>query len=54
MRWDREKFPEPHLHVYGKDDTKIVVYNMRKWERTKGSKNLEQKRLRNTSLKEEL
>ena len=34
--------------------TKIVVYNMRKWERTGGSKNLEQKRLRNTSLKEEL
>ena len=50
----QEKFPEPNLHVYGKDDTKIVVYNMRKWERTKGSKNLEQKRLRNTSLKEEL
>ena len=54
MRWDREKFPEPSLHVYGKDETKIVVYNMRKWQRTGGLKNLEQKRLRNTSLKEEL
>ena len=31
MRWDREKLPEPNLHVYGKDDTKIMVYNMRKW-----------------------
>ena len=55
MRWDREKFPEPSLHMYGKDDTKIVVYNMRKWQRTGRLKNLEQKqRLRNTSLKEEL
>ena len=54
MRWDKEKLPEPNSHVYGKDDTKIIVYNMRKWETTEGSKNLEQKRLRNTSLKEEL
>ena len=54
MIWDREKLPEPNLHVYGKDDTKNIVYNMRKWPRKGGSKNLEQKRLRNTSLKEEL
>ena len=31
MRWDRKKLPEPNLHVYDKDDTKIMVYNMRKW-----------------------
>ena len=54
MRYDREKFPEPSLHVYDNDDTKIIVYNMRKWQRTGGSKNLEQKRLRNISLKVEL
>ena len=54
MRWGREKLPVPNLHVYGKDDTKNIVYNMRKWPRTVGSKNLERKRLRNTSLKEEL
>ena len=54
MRWDREKLPEPNLHMYGKDDTKIIVYNMRKWPRTGAGKNLEQKRLRNTPLKEEL
>ena len=54
MRWDREKLLEPNLHVYGKDDTKIMVYNMRKWPKKRGLKNLEQKRLRNTSLKEEL
>ena len=28
----------------GKDDTKIMVYNMRRWPKEKGSKNLEQKR----------
>ena len=54
MRWDKEKLPEPNLHVYGKDDTKIMVYNMRKWPKKRGLENLEQKRLRNTSLKEEL
>ena len=55
MRWDKEKLPEPNLHVYGKDDTKVMVYNMRKWPRKRGSKYLEQKkRLRNTLLKEEL
>ena len=26
--WDRKEFPESNLHVCGKDDTKIVVYNM--------------------------
>ena len=30
MRWDREKLLEPNSHMYGKDDTKIIVYNMRK------------------------
>ena len=54
MRWDREKLPEPNLHVYGKDDTKIVVYNTRRWPKKEGLGNLEQTRLRNTSLKEEL
>ena len=55
MRWDKEKLPEPNSHVYGKDDTKIIIYNMRKWRRKRGSKYLEQKkRLRNTLLKEEL
>ena len=26
--WDRKKFPESNLHVCGRDDTKIGVYNM--------------------------
>ena len=28
--WDRKEFPESDLHVYGRDDTKIVVYNMKR------------------------
>ena len=28
--WDRKKFFESNLHVYGRDDTKIVVYSMRR------------------------
>ena len=54
MRWDREKLPESNLHMCGEDDTKIMVYNMKMWPKEKGSTNLEQKRLRNTLLKEEL
>ena len=38
MRWDKEKLPKPNLHMYGKDDTKNIVYNMRKWPRTEGLK----------------
>ena len=30
--------------MYGKDDTKNIVYNMRKWPMTGDRKNLEQKR----------
>ena len=30
MRWDMNKLPKSNLHVYGKDDTQIMVYNMRK------------------------
>ena len=26
--WDKKESPESDLHVYGKDDTKIVVYNL--------------------------
>ena len=40
--------------MYGKGDTKIIVYNVRKWPRKERSKYLEQKRLRNELLKEEL
>ena len=48
MRWDRKKLPEPNLHVYGKDDTQILVYNMRRSQKGKG------KGLKNELLKKEL
>ena len=28
---DKKKFPESNLHVYGKNDTLIVVYNVKRW-----------------------
>ena len=36
VRWDRKKFPESNLHVYGKNDTQIVVYNVKRWPREGG------------------
>ena len=29
--WDRKEFPESDLHVCGRDDAKIIVYNMERW-----------------------
>ena len=29
--WDRREFLELNLHVYGGDDTRIIVYNMGEW-----------------------
>ena len=46
MRWDREKLPEPNLHVCGEDDTKIMIYNMRGWPKEGRMKNLEQKKIK--------
>ena len=37
--WDRKKFPESNLHVYGTDDTQIMVYNIRGWARKRDRKN---------------
>ena len=30
MRWDRKKLLELNLHVYGKDDIQIRVYNKKR------------------------
>ena len=51
MRWDRKKLSEPNLHVYGKDDTKVMVYNMRKWPKKGITKNLERKEIRKNITK---
>ena len=34
--WDRKEFPESNLQVYGRDDTKIVVYSMGRCIRKRG------------------
>ena len=42
--WDKNEFPKSNLHVYGKDDIKIVIYIA--WENVleegEKSSNLEQ------------
>ena len=35
VRWDKKEFLESNLHVYGRNDTKIVVYSMRRWTKEK-------------------
>ena len=41
--WDKKKFPEPNLHVYGKDETQIMVYSMRRSPRKRGSEKYQKK-----------
>ena len=35
--WDKKEFSEPNLNVYGRDDTKIVVYNLGRCTKKGGS-----------------
>ena len=51
MRWDRKKLPKPNLHVYGEDDIKIRVYNIKKVAKDGRSKNTREKRKKNKLLK---
>ena len=36
--WDRNEFPEFNIHMYCRDDTKIMVYNMEMWLKERGYK----------------
>ena len=38
-----KKLPEPNLHMYGKNDTEIIVYSMRRWPRKGEGKNTREK-----------
>ena len=38
--WDKKEFLESNLHVYGRDDTKIVVYSMGRWPKGGGSEKI--------------
>ena len=53
MGWDREKLLPPDSHVYGENDAKIVVYNMKMNLKKNGDeRNTEKKKsLRNTTVK---
>ena len=35
--WDKKEFFESNLHVYGGDNTKIVVYSIGRWLKERGS-----------------
>ena len=36
VRWDKKEFLEFNLHVYSRDDTKVVVYSMGRWPKKGG------------------
>ena len=38
--WDKREFLEPNLHVYGRDDTRIIVYNMEGWPEEGGEEKI--------------
>ena len=38
MGWDREAPPESNLHVYGKDDIELRVYNVKKSQKSEDRK----------------
>ena len=50
MRWDRKAPPESDLHVYGKDDTKFRVYNVKRSPKRRDRKRTREKVLKNKLL----
>ena len=50
MKWDREKLPQPNLHVYCKNGTKIIVYNVRRCPK-KGDWKTQRKKIRKYDTK---
>ena len=45
--WDKKEFSKSNLYVYGRNDTKIIVYNMENGHKRRG---LERKTLENNPL----
>ena len=43
----QEELPEPNLHVYGKNDTQIMVYSVRRSPKRGVRKNTREKRPKN-------
>ena len=48
--WNKEKLSKPSLHVYGKDDTQIMVYSMRRSPR-RGDRKKTKKKTRELDTK---
>ena len=38
MRWDNEKLPMPDSNVYGENGVEIMVYNVKRHSKTRGTK----------------
>ena len=51
MRWDKKKLPKSNLHVYGKDDIQIRVYNMKRLPKRGDREKTREKGLKNKLLK---
>ena len=46
MRCDREKLPTPDSHVYGENGVEIMVYNVKRYSKRRGTKEKQKKKER--------
>ena len=55
MRWDKERLPTPDSHVYGENGVEIMVYNMKRHLKKRGTREKQRKKkgLRNITVKRE-
>ena len=44
MRWDREKLLMPDSYVYGENGVEIMVYNMKRHSKKRGTKKKKKER----------
>ena len=46
MRWDREKLPTLNSQVYGENGVEIMVYNVKRHSKRRGTKEKQKKKER--------
>ena len=44
MRWDKERLPTPDSHVYGENGAEIMVYNMKRHSKKRGTREKQRKK----------
>ena len=44
MRWDKERLPTPDSHVYGENGAEIMVYNMKRYSKKRGTREKQRKK----------